>query len=66
MLSDSVHILLPFFRQTQWDLPSWDGVAPDDSMDLESPLYEEIVKVWQANACSRCIQQGGAMMLPFD
>lgn len=31
-------------RQTQWDPPTWDGVAPDDAMDLESPLYEEIVK----------------------
>lgn len=38
-------ICLTCFRQTQWDPPSWDSVGADDAMDLESPLYEEIVKV---------------------
>ncbi|XP_062602613.1 microtubule-associated protein futsch-like [Saccostrea cucullata] len=31
-------------RQTQWDPPSWESIEADDAMDLESPLYEEIVK----------------------
>lgn len=39
------NVVFSIFRQTQWDPPTWDGVAPDDAMDLESPLYEEIVKV---------------------